>query len=137
MNPNELALVDLSRFNDAQIAVMLGVPPIMVGLPGGGDPMTYSNVSSLFDQHWRGSLRPKAHDVMSALSGWLLPRGTRVEVNRDEYVQPEPLVRAQTAEIYNRIRDELGRPVLSVDEIRAAERFSNSAPADISEGVLR
>jgi phage portal protein BeeE len=137
LNPNDMALVELSQFNDSRIAVMLGVPPFLVGLPSGGDSMTYSNVSAIFDYHWRAGLRPKAHAVMSALSGWLLPRGTRVEVNRDEYVQPEPLVRAQTAEILNRIRDEFGRPVLSVDEIRAAERFSNSAPVDVSEGVLR
>jgi HK97 family phage portal protein len=137
LNPNDMALVELSQFNDSRIAVMLGVPPFLVGLPSGGDSMTYSNVSAIFDYHWRAGLRPKAHTVMSALSGWLLPRGTRVEVNRDEYVQPEPYTRAQTAEIYNRIRDDLGRPVLSVDEIRAAERFSNSAPADLSGGVLR
>ena len=47
---------------------------------------------------------------MAALSGWLVPRGTRVEVNRDAYVQPEPLVRAQTAQIYNAIRDEDRHP---------------------------
>ena len=41
----------------------------------------------------------KAQTVMAALSGWLLPRGTAVEVNRDAYVQPEPLERAQTAQI--------------------------------------
>ena len=34
---------------------------------------------------------------MAALSEWVLPRGTTVEVNRDAYVQPEPLERAQTA----------------------------------------
>jgi phage portal protein BeeE len=137
LNPNDMALVELSQFNDARIATMLGVPPFLVGLPSGGDSMTYSNVSSIFDYHWRAGLRPKAHSVMSALSGWLLPRGTRVEVNRDEYVQPEPLVRAQTAEILNRITDEFGRPVLSVDEIRLAERLTNTVPADLSQGVLR
>jgi len=103
--------------------VLLGVPPTLVGLPSGGDPMTYKNITALFDYHWRGGLRPKAQAVMGALSGWLLPRGTAVEVNRDAYVQPEPLERAQTAQILNNIRDELGNPVLSVAEIRAAERF--------------
>ena len=43
---------------------------------------------------------------MAGLSGWLLPRGTTVEVNQDAYVQPEPKVRAETAQIYNAIRDE-------------------------------
>jgi PAS domain-containing protein len=57
---------------------------------------------------WRGGLRPMAHAVMSALSEWLLPRGTRVELNRDEYVQPGPYERAQTAQILNSIVDARG-----------------------------
>ena len=51
------------------------------------------------------------------------PRGTAVEVNRDAYVQPDPYARAQTAAILNNIRDPQGNPALTVDEIRAAERF--------------
>jgi HK97 family phage portal protein len=137
LNPKDMALVELVQFNESRIAILLGVPPFLVGLPSGGDPMTYSNVTSVFDFHWRAGLRPKAQAVMSALSEWLLPRGTRVEVNRDAYVQPEPLVRAQTAEILNRIKDDEGNPALSVAEIRASERLTNSTPEDISSGVLR
>jgi HK97 family phage portal protein len=122
-SPKDMALVELSQLTDSRIAVMLGVPPFLVGLPSGGDSMTYSNVTSLFDYHWRAGLRPKAQAVMAGLSQWLLPRGTSVELNRDAYVMPEPLARAQTAEIFNRIRDPQGNPVLSVQEIREAERF--------------
>ena len=57
-----------------------------------------------------------------------------VELNRDTYVQAEPLVRAQVYEILNRIRDDLGRPVMSVDQIQTAERLD--AFAD-TEGMLR
>jgi hypothetical protein len=88
MDPEKMALVDLEKHNESRIAIALGVPPFLVGLPGGGDSMTYSNVSQTFDFHWRMGLRPKAQTVMAALSGWLLPRQTRVELNRDEYVQP-------------------------------------------------
>ena len=92
----DMALLDLSRYTDCRIAVLLGVPPFLVGLPSGGDSMTYSNIISLFDYHWRGGLKPKVDPVVGALSGWALPRGTDVEVNRDEYVRPGPLERAQT-----------------------------------------
>ena len=104
-NPKDMALTDLSKMTESRIAVLLGVPPFLVGLPSGGDPMTYANVTSIFDYHWRAGLRPKAQAVMAALSQWLLPRGTSVEVNRDAYIQPEPYQRAQTAEILNRIVD--------------------------------
>ena len=99
--------------------------------------MTYSNVSDTFDFHWRMGLRPKATSVMSALSGWLLPRGTELELNRDAYIEPEPIVRAQTAQILNSIVDQQGNPALTVAEIRAAERLDNTAPTDLAKGVLR
>jgi len=127
-SPKDMALTDLSKMTESRIAVLLGVPPFLVGLPSGGDPMTYSNVTSIFDYHWRAGLRPQAQAVMSALSQWLLPRGTSVEVNRDAYIQPEPYQRAQTAEILNRIVDPVsGQPALSVQEIRAAERIDEGA----------
>jgi len=125
LNPQEMALLELSQWNESRIAIMLGVPPFLVGLPSGGDSYTYSNVSALFDYHWRAGLRPKAQTVMSALSEWLLPRGTSIELNRDAYIRPEPYQRAQTYQILNAIKDEQGNPALTVDEIRKAEQIEN------------
>jgi len=129
----DTALTDLAGYTEAKIAVLLGVPPFLLGLPSGGDSMTYSNVSSVYDFHWRGSLRPKAQRIMLALAQWLTPRGTGLEVNRDEYVKPGPLERAQTHEIY------LRNNVVSVDEVREAERFgvaSRTTGTNVS-GVLK
>ena len=134
LSPKDMALLELLQFNESRICVLLGVPPFLMSLPTLGDSMTYSNVTSIFDYHWRASLRPKAETVMRALSEWLLPRGTRVEVNRDAYVQPEPLIRAQTYAILNAIKDDLGTPVLSVTDIQSAERFGPQVAA--VEGVL-
>jgi HK97 family phage portal protein len=136
ISPKEMALLDLSQYNDSRIAILLGVPPFLAGLPSGGDSMTYSNVTSLFDFHWRAGLRPKAQAVMLALSGWALPRGTAVEVNRDAYVQAEPLQRAQTAQILNAIVDPQGNPALTVEEIRRAERLDQSSSDQTASGVL-
>jgi len=136
LDPEQMALVDLARHNEARIAILLGVPPFLVGLPM-GDSMTYSNVSSIFDYHWRSGLRPKAASVMGALSEWLLPRGSRVELNRDEYVQPGPYERAQTDQILASIVDPAtGQQAKSVTEIREQERFADPMP-DLAEGVLR
>jgi HK97 family phage portal protein len=144
-NPKDLALVELAQLNESMIARLLGVPPALVGLPSGGDPMTYSNVTMYFDQHWRWGLSPMAQTVMAALSQWVfsqpgLPQRSKakVELNRDEYVRSEPLQRAQTYQILASIVDPAtGRPAMTVDEIRAAERFDNSTPQDISSGVLQ
>ena len=132
-NALDSALAELAAYTEAKIGVAVGVPPFLLGLPSGGDPMTYSNVSSIFDYHWRGGLRPKAQRVMLALSQWLAPRGTAIEVNRDEYVRPGPLERAQTWDIY------LRNKVVEVDEVREAERFESASRTSgtTTSGVLK
>jgi HK97 family phage portal protein len=125
-SPRDMTLLELSQYNESRIAVMLGVPPFLAGLPSGGDAMTYTNVNALFDYHWRAGLRPKVSPVTKALSGWLLPRGTDIEVNRDEYVRPDPLIRAQTWDILIRIG------VLTPRQVQEIERFvisGDTAPA--------
>jgi phage portal protein BeeE len=85
-DPLSTAMTALAGYTEAKISTLLGVPPFLLGLPSGGDSMTYSNVSSVYDFHWRGGLRPKAQRLLLALSGWLVPHGTGIEVNRDAYV---------------------------------------------------
>ena len=132
LDPERMGLVDLAKWNESRICVLLGVPPFLMGLPSGGDSMTYSNVESLFDYHWRAGLKPKVSPVMKALSNWLLPRGTQVELNRDEYVRPGPLERAQTWQILTALG------AISVDEVREIERFSKAAPTQaLTSGVLQ
>lgn len=123
ISPEEMALLDLSRYNDSRIAVLLGVPPFLAGLPSGGDSLTYSTAAGLFDYHWRAGLKPKVDPVVHALSGWALPRGTNVEVNRDEYVRPGPLERAQFYDIMVRIG------ALTPEQVQELERFAISGDA--------
>lgn len=131
-SPREMALLDLSQFNESRIATLLQVPPFLVGLPTGGDSMTYSNVTSLFDYHWRAGLRPKASALCAALSGWLLPPGTRLELNRDEYVKPGPLERAQVWQILVSIG------VLTPEQVGEIERTANALPTEtLTSGVLQ
>lgn len=132
-DPLSSALAELAAYTEAKLSVALGVPPFLLGLPSGGDSMTYSNVSSIFDYHWRGGLRPKASRLMLALSQWLVPRGTTIEVNRDEYVRPGPLERAQTWDVY------LRNNVVTVDEVREAERFgiASTTGGSTLSGVLK
>ncbi|OFB37965.1 hypothetical protein BA059_16855 [Mycolicibacterium sp. (ex Dasyatis americana)] len=122
MSAKDMTLLELAQFNESRVAILLGVPPFLVGLPSGGDSMTYSNVSQLFDFHDRASLRPKATAVMSALSGWSLPVGQTVELNRDEYSRP---ALKERAEGYKALF-EIG--AISSQEIRTMERLHGDAP---------
>jgi HK97 family phage portal protein len=142
IDPEKMTLIQLQEGTERRIAYLLGVPSSLVGLGSGGDSMTYSNVMMYFLQHWRVGLRPSAQTVMSGLSQWLLPRGVRVELNRDAYIEPEPLVRAQVAQILHSIQDVdpvtgATRTALTIDEIRGTERLDNSTPTDVSAGVLK
>ena len=42
INPDDMALLDLSKHTESRISVLLGVPPFLVGLPTGADSMVYS-----------------------------------------------------------------------------------------------
>jgi HK97 family phage portal protein len=127
-SPKDMALLELAQFTEARIAVKLGVPPFLVGLPSGGDSMTYSNVSSLFDFHDRSSLKVKASHVMSALSWWSLPGDESIEMNRDEYTRPSLLDRANAYKALNEIN------ALSGEEARAMERLHGDVAASALTG---
>jgi HK97 family phage portal protein len=127
MNARDLALLELAQFTESRIAILCGVPPFLLGLPmAQGESITYSNASTLFDFHDRSSLRPKATAVMTALSGFLLPRGQSVELNREEYSRPGMLERAQANQIY------MATGVLDRDEVRAMERFDGVSSSSAS-----
>jgi HK97 family phage portal protein len=128
LSPQEMALLDLAKYNEARISNLLGVPPFLLGLPSGDDSMTYSNVTSLFDFHDRRCLKPAAVHVMSALSGWALPRGQSAELNRDEYSRPTFKERAEAYEKLVTIG------VLSSEEIRTMERFIGTESAEALTG---
>ena len=69
------------------------------------------------------SLKTKATHVMAALSWWALPPTQRAELNRDEYTRP---AFAERAEAYVRL---VNAGIMSVEEVRIAERLSGPAPA--------
>jgi HK97 family phage portal protein len=123
VNAKDMALLELAQFTDARICVLLGVPPFLMALPS-GDSMTYSNVEQVFEYHDRSQLRTEAVAVMTALSGWALPRGQNVELDREEYSRP-PLTERVNA--YKTLV-ELG--AMDASEIRPIERtFFAAAPA--------
>ena len=125
--PQEIGLTDLAQFNEARIAVLLGVHPFLLGLPS-GDSVTYSNATSLFDFHDRRYLKTAATHVMSALSGWALPRGQSAELNRDEYSRP---ALKERAEAYAKLV-EVG--ALTGEEIRTMERLKGTESAEALTG---
>ena len=126
LSPESLAAVDMIHTNEAKlVAAICQTPPYIVGVEQPGGSMTYSNLHQLTSGWWRIGLRPLARKITSAMSSWLLPYGTAMELNRDEFVRPaDPAMLAQYYSTMANIQDADGYPALTVNEIRVAERFT-------------
>jgi HK97 family phage portal protein len=139
INPKDMALLELRQFAESRLAVLLGVPPTLVGLPTGDGSLTYRNAEGIYDYHWRSSLRTKAGALMGAISLWALVSTQRIEVNRDEYVRPAFNERTQGyATLFNIYDPETGERAMTIPEIRAAERLDtggNTKPSTTSLSV--
>lgn len=122
LSPEQMSLLELRVFDEQRIAAAFGVPPFLVGLPQPSG-FTYSNATSLFDFHWRATLRPMASAIAAAMSRWLLPVGQRMEFDRDEYTRPDLGERASAYSTLHGIVDDDGRRAMAIDEIRTAERL--------------
>lgn len=131
LNPKDMALLELRQFDESRLAVVLGVPPFLAGLPSGGDSLTYQSAAMLFDYHWRAGLRPKMARISGAISNWAYTSPTaRFEVDRDDYTRPPFDMLAQAYSVLHGIQDNDGKRALSVDEIREQQRWLGPAKVD-------
>jgi HK97 family phage portal protein len=130
ISPKDMAMIEVAQFTEARICVLLGVPPFMMGIMQGSQSMLYANVSQIYDQHNRLSLRPKIAAVRSALSAWALPSTQRLEFNDDEYSRPDFGGRA---EAYAKL---IPLGVMSKEEARVAERLTGDTPEPVTDQML-
>jgi HK97 family phage portal protein len=128
ISPRDLALLDLRIFDETRICVAFGVPGYLVGLPQ-AEGLVYANASSLFDYHWRATLRPLSQTIAGALSAWALPNGQALEFNPDRYVAAPIKERAETYQILFNIFDPAtGERGITIEQIHELERFNTSDP---------
>lgn len=134
-NPKDMALLELRQFDEARIAILLGVPPFLLGLPSGADSLTYSTTESMYDFHWRSALRPFAAMLTEAIGNWALSDPEQaLELNRDEYTRPAFAERVNAWATLHGIVDDDGKRAIDVPGIQAAERLT-SADGDRTSSV--
>lgn len=133
MTPKDMALLDLKFFDLEMIAAAFGVPSVLVNLPQ-NNGLNYSSTLMLADWHWRATLRPNAQTFSGAMSRWLLPPGEQVEFNPDRYVEPPLEERARAYSTLHAIEEPDGKRAITVDEIRARERWASYPDADQAGG---
>lgn len=70
MSPRDMDFIEAKHLAAREIALALGVPPMLLGIPGDN---TYSNYQEANRSFWRQTVLPLVSRTLKALNGWLAP----------------------------------------------------------------
>lgn len=70
MSPRDMDFISAKNLAAREIALALGVPPMLLGIPGDN---TYSNFQEANRSFWRQTVLPLVNRTLQALGGWLAP----------------------------------------------------------------
>ena len=76
LTPKELDFVEAKAAAAREIALALGVPPLVLGLPGDN---TYSNYQEANRAFWRTTVLPFVHRLQAAFNSWMANKYENVE----------------------------------------------------------
>jgi Phage portal protein len=122
LSPRDMDFIALKQMAAREIALALGVPPLLPGLPGDN---TYTNYQEANRTFWRQTVIPLAMRLARALSGWLLTTDDgrlQLRCNLDDLVA----LSADREALWARLD---GANFLTVDEKRAAAGYGPMAEA--------
>jgi HK97 family phage portal protein len=81
LSPKDMDFIAAKHAAARDIALALGVPPMLLGIPGDN---TYSNYGEAQRAFWRGTVLPLVHRMTRAVSAWLAPAyGGAVKLRAD------------------------------------------------------
>jgi HK97 family phage portal protein len=81
LSPKDMDFVEAKHASAREIALALGVPPMLLGIPGDN---TYSNYSEAQRAFWRTTVLPLVARMTKAFSAWLAPAyGGAIELRAD------------------------------------------------------
>lgn len=81
LTPKDMDFVEAKNVAAREIALALGVPPMLLGIPGDA---TYANYQEANRTFWRQTVLPLVNRTAKALSGWLSPAyGARLTLKPD------------------------------------------------------
>ena len=70
LTPRDLDFMEAKHAAAREIALAIGVPPMLLGIPGDN---TYANYAEANRAFWRQTVLPLVQRTARALSGWLSP----------------------------------------------------------------
>ncbi|MGD9803798.1 MAG: phage portal protein [Hyphomicrobiaceae bacterium] len=70
LSPKDMDFIEARHVASREIALALGVPPMLLGIPGDN---TYSNLAEAQRNFWRTTVLPMVDRIAAQLSSWLAP----------------------------------------------------------------
>lgn len=116
LTPKDMDFIEAKRAAAREIALAIGVPPLLLGIPGDN---TYSNYQEAQRAFWRQSVLPLVQRMAKALSGWLAPAWDGYLELRPDLDQVEGLSGEREA-LWARLN---AATFLTTDEKRAAAGY--------------
>lgn len=112
INPSDLLLLDVQKFDSQVIAACYGVPSSLANMPP-EQGLNYTTPVLVMEQWWRSELNTTAYRFQQALSANMLPAGSWVEFDSARFLAP-------TFEEFATVVMNLAeKGILSVEEARA------------------
>ena len=113
LSPKDMDFIEAKNTAAREIALALGVPPMLLGIPGDN---TYANLQEATRSFWRQTVLPLADRTAKALSGWLAPAWGQALLLKPDLDQIEALASEREA-LWSRLE---AASFLSANEKRAA-----------------
>ncbi|MDF3047288.1 MAG: phage portal protein family [Candidatus Midichloriaceae bacterium] len=124
LSPKDMDFIESKHSSARDIALALGVPPQLLGIPGDN---TYSNLQEARLALWEQTILPMAENVIEALSNWLLPfYSSNLSLACD--IDNISALSARREEVWNRVEN---CSFLTINEKRASVGLGPIANGDI------
>lgn len=118
-SPKDMDFIEAKHIAAREVALALGVPPMLLGIPGDN---TYSNYAEANRSFWRQTILPLVNRTAKALAGWLAPafggsasRGASLELRPD--LDAVEALSTEREALWERVRRS---DFLTINEKRAA-----------------
>ncbi|MEL7482455.1 MAG: phage portal protein, partial [Pseudomonadota bacterium] len=119
LSPADMDFLEARHAAAREIALAIGVPPLLLGLPGDN---TYANYREANTAFWRQTVLPLASRISAALSAWLTDGfGEDVDIHCD--LEAVPALASEREALWTRLND---ASFLSDDEKRQLAGISQT-----------
>src|SRR5919108_152023 len=130
LSPRDLDFINAKHAAAREIALALGVPPMLLGIPGDN---TYANYQEANRTFWRQTVLPLVNRTARSLSAWLAPAwGEPIALKPD--LDAIEALSAEREALWARLER---ASFLTADEKRAAVGYGSAESGDIAQKGYR